>query len=244
MTPQEAKRVLLACRAGPDDRDDPDVKAALALVGRDEELAVWWRQQQQAHARLVATFRELPVPPGLKEEILARRKLVVLPWWRTTRARVAAVAALLVGVLALVLWPPRGNMETFADYRDRMVRTVVREYRMDINTAVETEVREFLRTHQGHADYQLPAGLNGVPLFGAGRLAWKGQPVSMICFERQTGSLMYLFVIDRAAFAIAPGLSPEFAEVVRRPTASWTSGDRTYLLVTDPAAGDLNPFVD
>lgn len=244
MNPTEAKQILLACRPGTADREDPAVRAALEVVGRDPDLAQWWRDQQQVQAALQERFRQLPIPVTLKDEILARRKVVAVNWWRSSRVQLAAAAAVLTLLLALVFFRSPAEPTTFADFRDRMVRTVVREYRMDVTTSAEAEIRGYLRANQGHADYQLPPGLVGVPLSGAGRLSWKGQPVSMICFERRTGVLMYLFVIDRAAFPTVPGARPEFAEVVQRPTASWVQGGRVYVLASEADEEDLKTLVN
>ncbi len=244
MNPTEARQILLACRPNTSDEGDPDVRDALAVAAHDPALARWWHEQHQVQAALRDTFRKLPVPATLKDAILARPKVVAVDWWRTTKFRIAAVAAMLTVLLALLFLRPPAEPETFADFRDRMVRTVVREYRMDVTTTAEAEIRGFLRANQGHPDFRLPAPMTDVPLFGAGRLTWKGQPVSMVCFERQAGVLMYLFVIDRDAFATAPGLTPEFAEVVQRATASWSEGGRIYVLASEAGEADLRMLLN
>jgi len=243
VTPEEAKRILLACRPGTTDEGDPDVREALTVVAREPALARWWQEQQQVQAALRETFRKLPVPATLKDEILARKKIVAIGWWRTTKFQIAAMAAALTVLLALVFLRSPAEPDTFAQFRDRMVRMAIREYRMDVTTTTEAEIRGFLQANQGHPDYRLPTTMADVPLFGAGRLTWKGQPVSMICFERQAGVLMYLFVIDRAAFATAPGSTPEFEEVVQRPTASWSERGRIYLLASEAGEADLRTLV-
>lgn len=243
MSPEEAKRILLACRPNTTDETDPDVRDALSVVARDPALAHWWQEQQQVQAALRETVRKLPVPATLKDEILARHKVVAVDWWRTTKFQIAAVAAMLTFLVGLVFLRPSPEPETFAEFRDRMVRTVIREYRMDVTTNAEAEIRGFLRANQGHPDFRLPTAMADVPLFGAGRLTWKGQPVSMICFERQAGVLMYLFVIDRDAFAAAPGSQPEFVEVVQRPTASWSESGRIYVLASEAGEADLRTLI-
>lgn len=243
MRPEDAQRILLACRPNTTDENDPDVREALDVVARDPALAQWWREQPQVQAALCETFRKLPVPTTLKEEILARHQVVALPWWRTAKFQMAAAAAMLTVLLALIFLRAPAEPATYAQFRDRMVRMVVREYRMDVTTSAEPEVRSFLEANQGHGDYQLPPGLAGLPLFGAGRLSWKGEPVSMICFRRSTGDLMYLFVIDRDAFPTVPDAQPEFAEVVQRPTASWVQGGRLYVLAAEAGQEDLRTLV-
>lgn len=243
MNLQQARQILLACRSGTADEADPDVRAALAMVARDPELAAWWHQQQQIHAALRGCFREIPVPASLKAEILAAERIIVAPWWQSTKVRALALAAALVGLLAILLWPTPPEVETLDQFRERMVRTVIREYRMDLTTAVESDIRDFLRANQGHPEFQLRGAVGEVPLFGVGRLSWRGKPVSMICLARRPNVLMYLFVIERSALDVPPGESPEFAEVVNRATASWAAGDLVYVLASEAGAEDLRTLL-
>lgn len=244
MNSDEARTILLACRPGTADEHDPDVRAALAAVQRDPQLAAWWREQQAVQAALRDRLRELPVPPELRARLLAGPTVITVPWWRLTRVRALAIAAALVALLALVfVRPPSPEPESFADFRERMVRTVIREYRMDVTTPVEAEVRAFLRANQGHGDYRLPPAMRDVPVFGAGRLTWKGRPVSMICFARRPGVLMYLFVADRTVFPDGPAAGPDFAEVVQRATASWTDAGQVYVLASEAGAADLRSLL-
>jgi hypothetical protein len=247
VNPEEVRRILLACRPDAIDPADPDVRAALELVERDPALAGWWREQKKFYATVRSAFQSLPVPEGLREAILAEPKTIRVNWWRTTPIRAAAIAASLLALLSILVWRPSESAASFDRFRDRMVRTVIREYRMDIRATTDTDIRAFLRENKGYSAYRLRGDLSTVPLFGAGRLSWNGQPVSMICFERRQKVLMYLFVIDRTAFPSAgdtvPGPSPTFAEVVERATASWVDGKQVYVLVSEAGMNDLQSLV-
>ncbi|HSH17354.1 MAG TPA: hypothetical protein VLD18_15040, partial [Verrucomicrobiae bacterium] len=169
--------------------------------------------------------------------------IIVASWWQSTKVRALALAAALVGLLTILLWPTPPEVETLDQFRERMVRTVIREYRMDLTTSVESDIRAFLRANQGHPEFQLRGAVGEVPLFGAGRLSWRGKPVSMICLARRPNALMYLFVIERSALDVPPGESPEFAEVVNRATASWAAGDLVYVLASEAGAEDLRTLL-
>jgi hypothetical protein len=52
----------------------------------------------------------------------------------------------------------------------------------------------------------------------------------MVCFDRGDQQMLYLFVLDRAVLPDSPPATPELAPVNRLVTASWTHGNRTYLL--------------
>ena len=244
MKPVRAKQVLLACR--PElDRQDPDVAAALALAEHDLELGGWWREQQEVRTALRDEFRRLPVPAELKDQLLAEVRIVRPVFWRSNAARWAAVAAVLVLILGVRVWRPANNLDgqTLAQFRDRMVRTVVREYRMDITSSSETQIRGYLSQARGHSDFRLPGGVATVPFFGAGHLSWRGHPVSMVCFQRQAGVLMYLFVVDRSAVSKPPGERPEFDTIVERATASWSEGEMVYVLASDAGLSDLRSLL-
>ncbi|MBI1177785.1 hypothetical protein GC207_10145 [bacterium] len=244
MNLEEAKRILLAYRPGTDDANDPDVRAALAEAARSPDLAAWWRDQQTVRAELRDRFRSISPPANLKENILAAHKTIEIKWWRTTRFRAAAIAACLIGLISVLIWRPAPKESRFDEFRDRMVRTVIREYRMDITNNVEGEVRGFLTRNSDYPDFQLTPSLKTVPLFGAGKLTWTGHPVSMICFKRKPDVLMYLFVIDRSAFDSPPGSRPVFAEVARRATASWSDGNRVYTLTSEAGESDLKALLN
>jgi hypothetical protein len=124
---------------------------------------------------------------------------------------VAAAAAVVValGLERASGWARRSS-PVLADFRGRMVRAVLREYRMDIQTGSMAEVRDFLRSRQAPADYRLPPGLGELPVAGGGRLTWQSQPVSMVCFDRGEGALLFLFVLEQGAVPDPPRSQPEF----------------------------------
>jgi hypothetical protein len=142
-----------------------------------------------------------------------------------------AAAAMIMLLLGLApLWLSPRNPDRFTDYRSRMVRTVLREYRMDIVTNDMTQVRQFLAAHEAPADYALTKGLEALQLTGGGLLRWRGNRVSMVCFDRGDKAMLYLFVIQRAALKDAPRESLQPAKVNKLATLSWSQGDKTYVL--------------
>ena len=55
--------------------------------------------------------------------------------------------------------------------------------------------------------------------------------MTLICFNRESGTLAHLFDVDRAAL---PGLKPGAAVVFRQEgewmTATWTENERVYMI--------------
>lgn len=237
MNRAQAKEALLLYRPGSADAQDPEVATALELTKTDEELRRWFEQQQAVQAALRRKFREIPVPEFLKDAILAERKLLRPSFWARPPAWLAAAAAivLLLGIAALLLQGPRPP-DRFADFRSRMVRTVLREYRMDIVTNDMTQVRRFMAARGAPADYVVTKGLAALPLTGGGLLRWRDNPVSMVCFDRGGGNMLYLFVIKRGVLKGAPPDLPQTAKVNKLATVSWSQGDETYVL-----AGEEDP---
>ena len=104
MTPQQAKQILLPFRPWVKDDHDAEVIEALALCQRDAELAGWFENHCAMQNAIHARFNQVPLPEGLKEQILSEYKSrVVVVWWRRP-ATLAAAAALAILVALGSLW--------------------------------------------------------------------------------------------------------------------------------------------
>src|SRR5437764_240066 len=125
MNSEEVKNILLLYRAGSPDAAEEQVEPALDEVKRDPDLRRWFEQTSRFHEAMREKFQELPVPPGLRESILARRRIIRPLWWqRRAWAAAAAGIVLLLSLSALWLQQPRPR-DHFSDYRARMVRTAL-----------------------------------------------------------------------------------------------------------------------
>jgi len=242
----EAKTILLLYRPGTADAEDPQIAEALALAKQTPELARWLAEQTARQTQLRGQFRHLPVPPGLKEQILAE---VVAPDriipWSPRRWLAAAAALVLLGGLA-ALWSTRHPSDDTLDiFQNRMAGIALRAYGMDLTTNQPEPIRAYLAQNHAPADYALPAGLPKTGVIGCAIEGWQNSKVSMICFR--TGrplapgqaSDLWLFVVDRSTVKDAPvsGAPPRIGAVNRLTTATWAQGGRVYLLgvVGDPA---------
>lgn len=230
----EAQQILLAYRPGTADVNDPEVAEALALAQHDPALARWLEQQRAFHAAMRARFRKIEVPAHLKTSILARQKVpeIILPtpvWRRTPVWLVAAVSVVVLIGIAGVWLKPR-LPDRFANFQARMVGQALREYRMDIVTNDMRQVRQFLAGSGAPADYDLTRGLERLRLTGGGRLTWRNNPVAMVCFDRGDNQMLFLFVMKRSALKDPPPETPQLTKVHHLLAASWTKGDKAYLL--------------
>lgn len=239
MNSQQAKENLLLYRPGGADADDPDFAEALAQVQQDPELARWFEEHCQRQAALHAKFSQIAVPEGLKEQILSERRLQAPPPVVRHRVRwVAATAAVLaVLVVGAVLWQwPQSEDNRFVNFRNRMASTVLRQYpQMDLETHDLARIHEYLAAH-GQGAYELPPGLQKAAATGCATLSWHEQPLAMVCFNTGRNGKpqepdLFLFVIDRSAVWQAPAQTPEVVRLSRHfVTASWSSGNKTYVL--------------
>lgn len=243
MTTEQAKEILLAYRPGVDDAQDPEVVAALAVVRAHPELERWFAEHCARQEALRAKFRGLAVPDGLHQQILSElRSSIPIPWWRR-RAVVGALACVVIGIALASLWqtmkPVGGEDLSFNGYRQRMVRTTLRAYGMDLETNDVAQVRAFLAANRAPADFELPVALAQTPTVGCGVLSWQGKPVTMVCFR--TGrplapgskSDLFLFVIEHKDLRGDAGLgepAKQFAKVSEMVTASWQTGEKVYVL--------------
>ena len=230
MTFAEAKQILLVYRRGIDDAAEPQTAEALALASRDPELGGWFQQHCAFQDAMRAKLREIELPAQLKVRILAQRKVIPLPtWWRRPAwLAAAACLALLIGLASL--WFRPAKADEFANFQARMVSTALREYRMDIVTNEMSQVRQFMAARGAPADYVVGPGLSRLQLTGGGLLRWRNHPVSMVCFDRGDRQMLYLFVMDRSALKDPPPSTPRVTQVRELVAASWSQGDKTYVL--------------
>jgi hypothetical protein len=242
MNRDDAKNILLLYRPGMVDAADPQVTEALALAKQDAELADWLHEHCLRQEILRARFREIQAPPGLKEQIIseqaAQERIVNL----RRNSMLTAVAATFVALLALgILWlRPVGGNHTLALYRDRMVGFALRGYPMNLATDNPEQIRAYLKQNHAPADYVLPASLEKVATTGCGIAGWQGAKVTLICFRTGKSlppgeqSDLWLFVVDRSLVKNAPPAGPpQLAKVSQLITATWTQGDKLYLLGTE-----------
>jgi len=238
MDSHQAKEILLRFRPDSKDANDPEFAQALEQSRRDPELGRWFEQHCAFQIAIRDRLKQVRVPAGLKENIVARHQVLEVPgWWRRPafQALAAAAAITLLMGLAWFRWQPR-EQTSFAACRDRVVRNALRGYMMDITTTNLADIRNYLAVHDATADYVLPAALQKLPGDGGGVVRWRNKKVSMVCFALNKRDDLYLFVADWTDFPDAPASAePEFTRIGQLLAASWSKGERTYILA---AKGD------
>ena len=241
MNRTEAQQILLLYRPGTADAEDPQIAEALALAKNDTDLARWFEEHGARQTALRAKFRQIAPPAGLKEQIISEHAASLRRFSARQKIQFALAVALLVlfGMLAVFSFPRRAPDNTLAIFQNQMVRVALSPYAMDLATNEPAPIRAYLARNNAPADFELPTPLQQAELTGCAVEEWQGAKVAMICFRTgktlapDVASDLWLFVIDRAAVKDTPdATTPQLAKVNRLITATWTQGDKLYLLGT------------
>jgi hypothetical protein len=64
----------------------------------------------------------------------------------------------------------------------------------------------------------------------------------MVCFDKGLKQMLFLFVLDRSAVKDPPPPTPQLAQVNQLAAASWTDGDKAYLLAGSPEPDFLRKY--
>ncbi len=245
MTRQEAQSILLRYRLG-DEVHDLEAAQALEVIRQDAELQRWFERHLASQSELRSRLREIPVPSGLKEQILdaQRKNKIIRPThlWRQPAWLAAAACFVILLGLGVYLFQPR-RPDRFSDYRARMVETALRGYGMDVNTPDMSKLRQYFSSKGAPAEYPVGKALERTPLTGGCVLTWRSNPVSMACFDRGNKRMVFLFVIQRKAARGAPLETPEMVRENKLQTISWSVGDKTFLLAGEEGAEKIRDYL-
>ena len=238
MDSRQAKEILWLYRPGIDDAD-PQFAEALTYAQGDAEVRRWLDEQNAVYAALRAKVKEIPVPVDLPDPILAGHKVVrPVVWWRSPFAQGAA-AVVVIGlslywIVFQLGWLRQGagNAPTgFAAFRDEMVYYAAAGYKLDVKSSSLDELRQQFVRNGWPSDYSVPLGLTKLAVRGGCLMKWQEHKVSMLCLSAPDGRGVWLYVVPRAALPNAPAQStPQIATEDDYATASWSEGDKTYLL--------------
>jgi hypothetical protein len=253
MTRDEAKIILLRYRPGTADREEPEIREALALARVDEELSRWLADNGTSQQLLRTTFKQIQAPEGLLQQIISEHAASQRASVNRRRfARITLVAALvLLGIIGSTIWlgSRRHADNTLGIFEQQMAGYALRGYTMDLQTNDAEQIRAFLRQQQAPADYAFSGPLQKAALIGCAVEGWQSGKVSMICLGTGAPPIaggkndLWLFVVDQKSVADAPKDSqPHFDRVNRLATAAWSEQGKLYLLATTADEGVLRSF--
>jgi hypothetical protein len=241
MNRDEAKYILQSYPLGGRDADAREFREALEMLKQDPELAAWFAQERSIDQKLSQKFQAFPVPPELKGQLLAARKIVSMHtcWRSRVWGGAAAACVALVAALAFILTGPT-HKEQLAEYRSFIADTAAKLNRLDLETTNMVQIREWLANHSAPEGFVIPAKLNQKSRVGCRLFSWNDQKISLICFELGNNKTAHLFVMDRSALGDLPGNTPKFQTSTNGiATATWSDPQRVYIVALKNGEDDL-----
>ncbi len=232
MDNEQAKFILSAYRPGGQDAEDPQFREALEQVQHDPDLARWFEEHRAEDARIAGKLRSAPVPPDLKQTILAAKVVVTPSVWRRRSATLAwaACLALLLGLGGLWFRAHTG----YAAFHKDMVQAVIDLDSLDYRESDLARIDEWLDQGPAPSDFEMPPKLSALTGLGCRVLEWKGAKVTLICLNDDSKGLrdkVHLLVIDADKIpGSLPGPKPRFEENGSIATAAWSDGEHAYIL--------------
>ncbi len=247
MDRSEAREILQLFRPGTKDAEDPQIAEALQFAQQDEELARWFAGHCSLYVTMRSRLKEIPVPADLQATILRaeaerRGRIVDLRKWILPLA--AAAMVLLLGGGSWLLFGQAGK-DNFGDYREKMAKVPQRGYAMTMFSTNLNEIHAYLLNNQC-PDYVLTKPLTTMTGLGCATLEWRARKVSMVCLmDKATKKSLFLFAMDHGSLRNAPeSTEPKFEQVRELMTASWTVGDKVYILAAPGSESDLKRYLN
>lgn len=253
MNCEEARDILRLYRPeNAADEQDPSIVGALALAKQDPGLAAWLETHRASQQALAEKFRAIPVPAGLKEQIISENAAARRATQSRRRAVFAVALVVIMGFTFAAVWlsQRRPAEDTLAVFQNRMAKYALRGYSMDTNTSDAQAIRAYLKQRQAPADYVLTAPLQQTAQSGCAVEGWLDKNVTMVCFltgrplAAGAKSDLWLFVVDQKSVQQAPVDSvPHFARVNRLVTATWVRDGRLYFLALEGEPDELKKYL-
>jgi hypothetical protein len=136
-----------------------------------------------------------------------------------------------------VFWSFPAGPSPLVSFREAMVRCSLQDHGHIVFESHDlATIQSWLQERNLGTNFDLPAGLPSGSAQGCRIVNWQGRQAAMICFVRDDGEHLDLFVMDRAGLPEgAAGRVPEYAEANGRMTAVWAQGSKVYLLTGDDA---------
>lgn len=242
----EVRAVLSTYRAGEPLINEARFQEAVAQAEADPELGEWWAEQQKVEQFFTSKLQNATVPADLKTRVAAWEERASR---RTSLNRITMLAAASIVALATLFGSWRGPFQpavSLADYRDEMVSFIKLDPFLEMETPQLSSIAAYLRNAGAPSQLDLPQKLEQTqhPL-GCRIFRFRGQEVALICFGREQGDLVHLFVVNRAALSHLSGSDQalRYQAVGEWMTATWIQGDQAYLITVQGDRAKLEKYL-
>jgi hypothetical protein len=246
---------LSARRPNGQDDADPAIADAIQQCATDPQLAAWAEAEKRQDASLALKVRSVQPPPGLRERIVAGARVGrggMREWfekraWRSFRnSEVVAAAAIVLLFAVAFLFRSTNSSGEFLTWQEAAAAEVA-IIEQDGSTGLLDHVvndlpniRAWLAAQTCPSPATLPPAVRKLSIYGCAKRAWRGQPLSIVCFAFDGGREVHLATIDRKHLPDAPPENgPVFGTVRGYQTASWSEGAVSMMLLGKVDRADL-----
>ena len=245
MDEAQARLILQSFSPRTGQNEDPEVAEALKTAAADPALARWLEEEQAFDQAVAQHLAAIPAPFGLRTRILAQAEDVQHTSKLRWAFRIAAtVALLLLFAQGLSFWraSQRGS-NLPAEYAREMTSFIQLPPPLPMESGDLGQIRNWL-AEKDAAPVKVPARLAALQPLGCRVLSFRGQQVSLICFEREGKHLAHLFVVDRAALPkLAANAGPVFSNQHGWMTATWVEDGRVYMIALQGGRAEIEEYL-
>lgn len=241
------RSVLKIYRSDEWDVDDVRSDELRQHAGTDPILARGGLEEDELDRIIGLKLRGMPVPSDLKARLL-RIKPARIPLPPSGTRKLALLTAA-IAVLAVFFGSWRGPFQpsvSLADYREEMVSFIRIDPVLEMETPQLARITAFLKNAGAPSRLNLPHKLLQMqhPL-GCRLLRFRGQDVALICFGREQGQLVHLFVVHQEALAHLRESDKALHYKAEGDwmTATWIEGDQAYLITVEGDRAKLEKYL-
>tara|TARA_B110000093_G_scaffold156574_1_gene174301 strand:- start:2005 stop:2667 length:663 start_codon:yes stop_codon:yes gene_type:complete len=188
-------------------------------------------------------------PTWLKDSILEQAKPKTANILHP-RFKLLAIAATLIVCFfsAFTFLSMKGNtqLKNSDDFRDAAATYVANgKFLLDYKTSSLDSIEGWLKERIAPSFTDLPELLKAQTPIGCKELVWQGTPVTLVCFHREDGKIVHLFIGNRTAET-----EKLFTEVtnIRRvhelETGGWLSDQHVYLLTGSEPSVSITSYLE
>ena len=232
---QEAKQILSTYQSDKEPFSDPHMLEALNLLDQKPELSKWFENQLTFDRQVNAALSDTNPPVALRDSIIEnyrlhqRSKVIRIVRWAS-----AIAAVCLFSVLGVWSYRTSYNdkMHEYATLREGMSHFIARSYFMlDYLDTDLSKIENWLEEKDSPMYETIPALLAEKEPLGCKKMNWKGQDVSLVCFHREDGKIIHMFVAERDGFSESAIANLDEVLISHGlETGGWTTDTHVYLL--------------
>lgn len=241
------RSILRIYHAGERGVDDVRSEELKRRAETDPDFVRWSLEEDEFDRVIGLKIQSIPVPGDLKSRLLSLQKTVTPS--RVSRTRKLALLAAAIVVLAVFFGSWQGPFQpavSLADYRDEMVSFIRIDPFLEMETPELSRITAFLKNAGAPSRLDLPQKLPRMqhPL-GCRILRFRGQDVTLVCFGREQGELVHLFIVNRAALSHLRKRDKalRYQAVGAWMTATWIDGDQAYLITVEGDRAKLEKYL-